>query len=82
MTYLKKVKYMTNCCDANGNCNQGRDCPIRKQRMEATNKAYAERGMVVDTDPYTDTLSTVKALLAVIVVTAAMTLIAYFIWGK
>ena len=73
---------MTNCCDANGNCVQGRDCPIRKQRMEATNKAYAEHGRVVDTDPYEDTLSTVKALVVVIVVTAAITLIAYFIWGK
>jgi hypothetical protein len=50
--------------------------------MEATNKAYAEHGRVVDTDPYEDTLSTVKALVVVIVVTAAITLIAYFIWGK
>jgi len=50
--------------------------------MEATNKAYAEHGRVVDTDPYTDTLSTVKALISVIVVTAALTLISFFIWGK
>jgi hypothetical protein len=21
-----------NCCDANGNCNQGRDCPVRMTR--------------------------------------------------
>ena len=21
-----------NCCDANGNCNQGRDCPVRAER--------------------------------------------------
>lgn len=21
-----------NCCDANGNCNQGRDCPVRAAR--------------------------------------------------
>jgi len=69
------------CCDY-GKCTQSRDCPIRKQRMEAANKAYAEHGRVIDTDPYTDTLSTVKALVAVIVVTAAMTLLAYFIWGK
>ena len=20
---------MSNCCDANGNCTQGRDCPVR-----------------------------------------------------
>ena len=69
------------CCDY-GNCTQGRDCPIRKQRMEATNRAYAEHGRVVDTDPYEDTLGTVKTLVSVIVVTAAMTLLAYFIWGK
>ena len=68
------------CCTYK--CTQGRDCPIRKQRIEATNQAYIERGRVVDTDPYTDTLSTVKALISVIVVTAALTLISFFIWGK
>lgn len=30
---------MTNCCDSYGNCNQGRDCPVRVakigQRMKA-----------------------------------------------
>ena len=71
---------MIDCCEYK--CTQGRDCPIRKQRMEATNKAYAEHGRVVDTDPYEDTLGTVKTLVSVIVVTAAMTLLAYFIWGK
>jgi len=73
---------MTNCCDANGNCTQGRDCPIRKQRMEAANKAYIEHGRVVDTDPYEDTLSTVKALISVIVVCVVLTLISFLIWGK
>lgn len=24
-----------NCCDANGDCNQGRDCPVRKETMNA-----------------------------------------------
>lgn len=23
-----------NCCDEYGNCRQGRDCPVRKQRYE------------------------------------------------
>jgi len=73
---------MTECCDANGNCVQSKDCPIRKQRMETANKAYAERGRVVDTDPYIDTLGTVKALMSVLVVCVAVTLMAYFIWGK
>jgi len=72
---------MTNCCDANGNCTQGRDCPIRKQRMEAANKAYAEHGRVVDTDPYTDTIGTFKALISVITVCVIVTLI-FFFWGK
>jgi len=71
---------MTDCCEYK--CTNSPNCPVRKQRMEATNKAYAEHGRVVDTDPYTDTLSTVKALISVIVVTAALTLISFFIWGK
>ena len=72
---------MTECCDANGNCVQGKDCPIRKQRMEAANKAYSERGMIRDTDPYTDTLGTVKALISVLAVCVVVTLI-FFFWGK
>ena len=24
-----------NCCDEYGNCNQGRDCPVRKAQAEA-----------------------------------------------
>ena len=29
----KKGFEMTNCCDDYGNCNQGRDCPIRVARV-------------------------------------------------
>lgn len=25
-----------NCCDEYGNCNQGRDCPVRKAQAEAS----------------------------------------------
>jgi hypothetical protein len=50
--------------------------------MEAANKAYAERGRVVDTDPYIDTLGTFKALISVLIVCVAVTLISFFIWGK
>ena len=67
------------CCEYK--CTQGRDCPIRKQRVEATNQAYIERGRV-DTDPYDDLTATFKALLVFIAVTAAVTLISFFIWGK
>ena len=67
------------CCEYK--CTQGRDCPVRKQRMEATNQAYIERGRV-DTDPYAETLGSVKELIAFIAVTAVVTLLAFFIWGK
>ena len=50
--------------------------------MEATNKAYIEREKVADTDPYVETISTFKALIAVIAVTAAVTLLAFLVWGK
>ena len=50
--------------------------------MEATNQAYIERDRVADTDPYTDTLGSVKALIAVIAVTGAVTLLAFVLWGK
>jgi hypothetical protein len=70
---------MTDCCEYK--CTQGRDCPIRKQRVEATNQAYIERNRV-DTDPYAETVGSVKELIAFITVTAALTLLAFFIWGK
>ena len=70
---------MTDCCEYK--CTQGRDCPVRKQRMEATNKAYIERDRV-DTDPYVETIGSVKELFFVIFVTAALTLLAFILWGK
>ena len=74
---------MTQCCNDFGNCTQGRDCPVRKQRAEETNKAYMNRGSwgKVD-DPYSDVSETFKALIAVIAVTAAVTLLAFILWGK
>ena len=72
-----------NCCNANGNCTQGRDCPIRKQRAEETNDAYINRGSWGKVaDPYDDVAETFKALIAVIAVTAAVTLFAFLVWGK
>ena len=71
---------MTDCCEYK--CTQSQDCPVRKQRMEATNQAYIERGRVADTDPYLDTLGSVKELFFVIFVTAALTLLAFILWGK
>ena len=73
-----------NCCNEyEGTCTQGRDCPIRKQRMKEVNDAYMNRGSWGSVaDPYNDITETFKALLAVITVTATVTLLAYVVWGK
>ena len=49
--------------------------------MTEADKAYMEKGRP-DTNPYEDTLSTFKALIVFIAVTATVTLLAFFIWGK
>ena len=41
-----------NCCD--GKCEQGRDCPVRQQRIKEVNDAYINRKP--DPDPYRETL--------------------------
>jgi hypothetical protein len=71
-----------NCCNDFNNCTQGRDCPIRKQRAKEANDAYIQGGWDRVADPYDDITSTFKALIAVIAVTAALTLLAYMVWGK
>jgi hypothetical protein len=73
---------MTQCCNDFGNCTQGRDCPIRKQRAKETDEAYMSGGWGKVADPYDDITSTFKALILVIAVTAALTLLAFLIWGK
>ena len=70
---------MTCCCTYK--CEQGRDCPVRKQAIEAVNRAYIERGMATDPNPYEDVFGTFKALVIVLGVCIAVTLI-FFIWGK
>ena len=68
---------MTCCCTYK--CTQGRDCPVRKQAIETVNRAYVERGMVTDPNPYDETIGTFKALVIVLAVCIAVTLI-FFIW--
>ena len=67
------------CCEYK--CEQGRDCPVRKQRIEATNQAYIESGRGVDTDPYAETVGSVKALGAWLAVVGIVSLI-FWAWGK
>ena len=71
-----------NCCNANGVCEQGRDCPIRKQRIKETNDAYVKGYIIGQENPLDDLADTFKALITVITVTAAVTLLAFVLWGK
>ena len=69
---------MTCCCTYK--CEQGRDCPVRQQRIKETNDAYINRKP--DPDPYHETLGSFKELITVIVVAASIGLLAYVFWGK
>jgi hypothetical protein len=55
---------------------------VRKQRAKETDEAYMSGGWGKVTDPYDDVADTFKALILVIAVTGAFTLLAYLIWGK
>jgi len=70
------------CCDY-GKCTNGPDCPIRKQRIKEINDAYSNgyNDASLD-DPYTDTLGTFRALVIVLAVCIAVTLLSYVLWGK
>ena len=69
---------MTCCCTYK--CEQGRDCPVRQQRIKETNDAYINRKP--DLDPYRETLGSFKELITVIVIATAVGLLAYVLWGK
>ena len=71
---------MTCCCTYK--CEQGRDCPVRKQRIKEVNDAYTHgyNDASLD-DPYTDTIGTFKELVIVLAVCIAVTLL-FFMWGK
>lgn len=71
-----------NCCNENGNCVQGRDCPIRKQRTKEANDAYINRSNGLEPDVLDDIAASIKGLIAVIVVVVTITLLAFGIWGK
>ena len=69
---------MTCCCTYK--CEQGRDCPVRKQRIKEVNDAYANgfNDARLD-DPYEDVIGTFKSLLIVLAVCIAATLLVYFL---
>jgi hypothetical protein len=68
------------CCTYK--CEQGRDCPVRKQRIKEVNDAYTNgyNDASLD-DPYVDTIGTFKALVIVLAFCIAVTLL-FFVWGK
>jgi hypothetical protein len=67
------------CCDY-GKCTNGPDCPVRKQRIKEVNDFYLKAKQ--DSDPYTDTVSEFKTLLALLAVIAGLTMLAFAIWGR
>ena len=71
-----------NCCDGNGNCNQGRDCPVRKQRIKETNEAYVKGYIMGQEDPLDDLADTFKGLLTVMAVVLCGWVAFLLIWGK
>jgi hypothetical protein len=73
---------MIQCCNDFGNCTQGRDCPIRKQRAQEANEAFMNRNNGLEPDLIDDLADTFKGLIALIFVIAGLTMIAFAIWGK
>ena len=71
-----------NCCNANGDCTQGRDCPIRKQRIKEVNEAYIKGYMMGQEDPPDNLADTFKALLTVVTVVLCVWVVCLLLWGK
>ena len=71
-----------NCCNANGDCTQGRDCPVRKQRIKEINDAYANGFKDAQlNDPIDDLAYTFKGLLTVMTVVLGGWIVCLLIWG-
>jgi hypothetical protein len=69
-----------NCCNANGQCDQGANCAVRKQRIKEVNDMYIKAKQ--DSDPYTDTIGEFKTLIALLAVIAGLAMLAFAIWGR
>jgi hypothetical protein len=72
-----------NCCNANGQCDQGKDCPVRKQRIKEINDAYANGFKDAQlNDPIDDLADTFKALLTMMAVVLCGWIAFLLFWGK
>ena len=70
-----------NCCNANGDCTQGRDCPVRKQRIKEVNDAYIRGNETMD-ETIIETFSELKSLMTLLVFIVGIAMLAFAIWGK
>jgi len=71
-----------NCCNADGTCDQGKDCPIRKQRIQEVNDAYVKGYMMGQEDPLEDVIGSFKALMALLIFIVGLVMVAFAIWGR
>jgi len=73
-----------NCCNEyEGTCTQGRDCPIRKQRIKEVNDAYTNGLKDAQlNDPIDDLADTFKGLLTAMTVVLVAWIAFLLIWGK
>jgi hypothetical protein len=72
-----------NCCNANGQCDQGKDCPVRKQRIKEINDAYANGFKDAQlNDPIDDIAYTFKGLITLLTVVLCVWGAYLIIWGK
>lgn len=69
-----------NCCNANGQCDLGADCPVRKQRIQEVNEAYIKGYMMGQEDPIDDLAYTFKGLLNVMTLVLCLWVVYLLIW--
>ena len=71
-----------NCCNANGQCDQGKDCSVRKQRIKEINDAYVKGYIMGQEDPLDDLADTFKALLTMLTAVLGVWIVCLIFWGK
>ena len=67
------------CCEYR-KCTNAPNCPVRQAHREAANRAYIERGRVVDTDPAEEVFASVKALIAWLALMGCVAMVALAFW--
>ena len=70
-----------NCCNANGQCDQGKDCLVHKQRIKEVNDAYIRGNETMD-ETIIETFSELKSLMALLVFIVGIAMLSFAIWGK